>query len=137
MTLTQVPPAVRQAFQKAYPDVKDAKYSEKAAGEKAAYEVEFNNQGKKLEATYSADGALVETEEEIKTSDLPGPVAQAVKKAHPHAALKEAEKILGPDGAASGYEVEIKDGKQELEIHLDTAGKILKTEAENEAGGAK
>ncbi len=51
--------------------------------------------------------------------------------------MKEAEKLLKPDGSIHGYEVEIKDGKKELEIHLDAAGKILKTETEKEKGEAE
>lgn len=123
----QVPPAVVQAFQKAYPNVKEAKYEEKAIDGKTSYEVEFKDQGMELEAVYGADGSLVETEEKIKTADLPEAAAQAVKKAHPGATLKEAEKITKPDGTAGGYEVEVKDGKKTLELRLDPGGSILKT----------
>jgi len=37
---------------------------------------------------------------------------------------------MKPDGTLTGYEVEIKTGKKEVELHLDTNGKILKTENE-------
>jgi uncharacterized membrane protein YkoI len=34
---------------------------------------------------------------------------------------------MKPDGSLTGYEVEIKTGEKEVELHLDTNGKILKT----------
>ncbi len=133
----QVPKPVLEAFHKAYPQATDIQYeAEKEAG-KAVYEVEFKDQGVKREASYAAEGTLVETEESIKPDELPAAVTEALKKAHPHATVKEAEKVLKPDGSVSGYEVEIKDGKKEVEIHLDAAGKILKTGTEKEKGEAE
>ncbi len=79
--------------------------------------------------TYSAVGALLEIEETIQPDALPPAVTDAIKKAHPKATVTEAEKTLKPDGSVSGYEVEIKDGDKELEIHLDANGKIIKTKA--------
>ena len=132
LTATQVPKAVHEAFQKAYPAAKGAKYSEETKEGKPVYEVEFKAKGKEIEATYSADGGLMETEEEIKTSELPQAVVQAIKQKYPHAALKEAEKILKPEGTVSGYEVEIVAGKRHLEIELGADGTIVKTETEKD-----
>ncbi len=137
LTEQHVPKPVLESFHKAYPKATDIKYEEEKEAGKTVYEVEFKDQGAKREATYAADGTLLETEEYIKPDELPAPVAEALKKAHPHATVKEAEKVLKPDGSVSGYEVEIKDGKKEVEIHLDAAGKILKTEAEKEKGEAE
>ncbi len=128
----QIPQAVHEAFQKAYPAAKKAKYSEKTKDGKIVYEVEFKEGGRELEATYGAEGALMEVEEEIKTTELPETVVNAVKKAHPQAELKEAEKVFKPDGTLSGYEVEVTDGKKKLELDLDAAGTILKTEEEQD-----
>ena len=128
----QVPPAVHTAFQKAYPEAKGAKYSEDTKDGKATYEVEFTDKGKKLEATYSADGTPLEVEETVKVGELPEAVIKSVKEAHPHATVKEAEKVLKPDGTVTGYEVEIADGKKRLELELDANGAIQKTEADDE-----
>ena len=125
----QVPKAVMEAFQKAYPQAADVKYEKEG---KAAYEVEFKDQGVEREATYSADGTLLETEEDIQPDALPVAVTEAIKKAHPQATIKEAEKTMKADGTVSGYEVEIKDGAKKLEIHLDATGKILKTEVDKD-----
>lgn len=126
LSAKQVPQAIHEAFQKAYPAAQDAGYSEETRDGKTAYEVEFKNQGKKLAATYSAEGALIESEEEIKTAELPEAVVSEIKKAHPHATMKEAEKVLTPDGTVSGYEVEIVDGKKRLELEFDASGAVVK-----------
>ena len=130
VTEQQVPKPVLEAFHKAYPQAQDLKYEKDSNAGKTVYEVEFKDQGIEREATYTADGTLLETEEDIKPDSLPASITESLKKAHPHATVEEAEKVMKPDGTVSGYEVEIKDGKKELEIHLDAAGKILKTETE-------
>jgi uncharacterized membrane protein YkoI len=134
LTEQQVPKPVLEAFHKAYPQALDVRYeTEKEAG-KTVYEVEFKDKGINREASYSAQGALLEAEEGINPDALPAAVAEALKKAHPSATVEEAEKLAKADGTANGYEVEIKDGKKTLEIHLDANGKILKTEAERQGG---
>jgi uncharacterized membrane protein YkoI len=132
LTEQQVPKPVLEAFHKAYPQATDLKYEKEIKGGKPAYEIEFKDQGAEREAYYSANGTLLETEEEIKPDELPPAVTEALKKAHPHATIAEAEKYIKPDGSISGYEVEIKDGNKELEIHFDLGGKILKTEVEKD-----
>jgi uncharacterized membrane protein YkoI len=126
----QVPAAVHSSFKQAYPGSKDVKYQEETADGKTVYEVEFKDKGKNHEASYSAEGSLIETEETIKTSELPKPIVDAVKAKYPKAVLKEAEKVLKPDGTVSGYEVDITEGKTALELELDNTGKILKAEVE-------
>lgn len=125
-----VPQAVRDAFQKAHPGVSGVEYSTETLEGQAAYEVEYKDRGQEIEAIYSGDGVLLATEEEIKTSELPPVVVNAIKKEHPHATLKEAEKILRPDGALRGYEVEIAEGRKHLELELDPNGTILTTQQE-------
>lgn len=128
----QVPQAVLEAFQKAYPAAKGAKYSQETEDGKTRYEVEFTNKGNEVEATYEADGSLYETEMKILNSELPEKFVNAIKKAHPDATIKEVEMIIGPDEKLSGFEVEIKVGNKEFELHLDSGANIVKTEEEND-----
>jgi uncharacterized membrane protein YkoI len=95
-----------------------------------AYEVEYKKNGKEYEFLYSAEGVLLQKEEEIDVKTLPDPVVQAILKAHPKAKIKEAEKLMKPDGTVTGYEVEIKAAGKKLELELDMSGNILKTENE-------
>ena len=44
--------------------------------------------------------------------------------------IKEAEKLMKPDGTVTGYEVEIKADGKKIELELDVSGSILKTENE-------
>jgi len=124
----QVPKAVLDAFEKAHPGAKGVKFEQEALEGKTAYEVEYKESGREYDFLYGADGTLLRKEEEIDAKALPETVVQAVMKAHPKARIEEAEKVMQPDGTVSGYEVEIKVGGKELELELDTSGKILTTE---------
>ena len=126
----QVPKAVISAFEKAFPNAKELEFEEELFEGKTAYEVEYKRDGKEYEFLYSAEGVLLQKEEEINVKTLPDPVVQAILKAHPKAKIKEAEKLMKPDGTVTGYEVEIKVAGKELELELDVNGKILKTENE-------
>jgi uncharacterized membrane protein YkoI len=126
----QVPKAVIDAFEKDYPNAKPSEFEEETFEGKTAYEVEYKENGKEYALLYGDDGTLLQKEEEIDSKSLPKTVAQAVNKAHPKAKIKEVEKLMKPDGTLTGYEVEIKTEGKEVELNLDTNGKILKTEKE-------
>ena len=126
----QVPKAVIAAFEKAFPNDKELEFEEELFEGKTAYEVEYKKDGKEYEFLYSPEGELLQKEEEIDVKTLPDPVIQAILKAHPKAKIKEAEKLIKPDGTVTGYEVEIKVAGKELELELDVNGKIMKTENE-------
>ncbi|HEX8873091.1 MAG TPA: PepSY-like domain-containing protein [Nitrosospira sp.] len=123
-----VPKAVIEAFEKAHPHVKGVKYEKETFEGKIAYEAEYKDHGKEYEFLYDADGVLLRKEETIDVKTLPEPVIAAISKAHPKATIKEAEKIMKPDGTVTGYEVEIKTEGKKLELELDTGGQILRTE---------
>jgi uncharacterized membrane protein YkoI len=120
----QVPKEVIAAFDKAYPNAKKLEFEEETFAGKAAYEVEYKKNGVEYEFLYSADGTLLQKEEEIDGKSLPEPVVQAIKKAHPKAKIKEAEKLMKPDGTVTGYEVEIKADGKKIELELDVSGNI-------------
>ncbi len=123
----RVPMAVRDAFLKAYPHARNIVFEKERRAGRTVFEVDFEDRGAKIEATYATDGSLLQIEQDIKPDALPRVVTEALKKAYPNARLKEAEKIIDADGTVTGYEVEI---TQDFEIHLDASGRIVKTEAE-------
>ena len=138
LTEHELPLAVLESFNKAFPHAADITFEEESNEEgEAVYEVEFTDQGVEIEASYSADGTLLKIEEEIQLNELPEAVTEAIMQAYPDAIILEAEKIVTPDGSVSGYEVEIEDDDVELEIHLDPNGTILNTELETEADEAE
>lgn len=124
----QVPKAVLEAFEKAYPNAKEVEFEKEMVEGKAAYEVEYKENGKEYEILYDSEGIILQREETIDVKSLPDPITQAILKAYPKATIKEAEKVMKPDGTVTGYEVEIKVEGKEVELELDTFGKILKTE---------
>ena len=126
----QVPKAVIDAFENSYPNAKELKFEKEMFEGKAAYEVEHKENGREYESMYSADGTLLQKEEDIDGELLPERVAQAIKKEYPNAKIKEVEKIMKPDNTVTGYEVEIIAPGKEAELELDVNGNILKTENE-------
>jgi uncharacterized membrane protein YkoI len=69
-----------------------------------------------------------EASDKIEISQLPQPVADAVKKKFPQAEVKAAEK--GDEDGKTVYEVSITNGKDKMDVSLDPAGKILLVEKE-------
>lgn len=124
----QVPNAVVEAFEKAHPNAKKVEFEEETFAGKTAYEVEYKEDSREYELLYDADGKLLQKEEEVDVKTLPEQIRQAVTKAHPKAKIKEAEQVMKPDGTVTGYELEIQEGRKELELELDSSGQILKTE---------
>jgi hypothetical protein len=126
----QVPKVVIIAFEKAYPNAKEIKFEKETFEGKAAFEVEYKENGKEHDLIYSDDGTLLQKEEEIDSKSLPESITQIINKKYPQAEIKEAEKLMKPDSIVIGYEVEIEtaDKKVELELDVDVNGNILKTE---------
>jgi uncharacterized membrane protein YkoI len=127
---SQVPKAVLEAFEKAYPNMKDVEFEKEMFNGNAAYELEYKTNNVEHEVLYSADGTLLQKEEEIEGETLPAPVKDAIRKAYPKAEIKEVEKVMKPDDTLTGYEVEIVTAGKEIELELDTQGKILRKEKE-------
>lgn len=124
----QVPTAVVEAFEKSYPNAKEVEFEKKTIEGKAAYEVEYKENGKEYEILYDSDGMILQKEETIDVTALPEPIVQAISKAYPKASIEEAEMMTESDGTVIGYEVEIKTEGKKLELELDAHGKILKIE---------
>ena len=124
----EVPKAVLEAFEKAYPNAKEVEFEKEIFEGKAAYEVEYKENGREYEILYNSDGVILQIEETLDVKALPEPIIQAISKAYPKATIEDAERVIKPDGTVTVYEVEIKTGGKKLELELDANGKILKTE---------
>lgn len=114
---TQVPSMVKTAFAKAYPAIKTVKWEK----EKGDFEAGFKQGGNEMSAVFKADGTQLESELEIKVTDLPASVLAYVKQKYKGAAIKEAAKITKATGEVN-YEAEVK-GKDLL---FDSNGKFIK-----------
>lgn len=113
------PDAVAKAFQKKFPDVKDAKWKKENAHE---YEASFTSKGQHLSANFNDKGDWLETESPMAGSSLPQKVKDAFQKAYPGIAMKEVYKIEKP-GNIIHYEIEYKKGTKTSEAIFDADGK--------------
>src|SRR5215510_2534963 len=82
----KLPSAVKQSFAKLFPNVKEAKWEEEKKGQ---YEANFKSDGKEMSATFFGNGDLLETETEIKTSDLPKSALDYASQHYKCAKIKE------------------------------------------------
>lgn len=115
---SDVPASVKTAFAKKYPNAK-AKWEKEDANYEAEFETGETDQSVVLDAT----GAILETEVEIKTSELPAAATEYISKNYKDAKLKEAARITDAQGVVT-YEAEIK-GK---DLIFDSTGKFIKEE---------
>ena len=116
-TAQNIPAAVNQAFAKAFPGTTVKKWDK----EDGNYEANFSKDGKTMSATFDANGKWMETETDIKISELPAAVTDYVKANYKSATIKEAAIISNPSSSKI-YEAEVK-GKDLL---FDETGKFIK-----------
>lgn len=113
----KVPAAVKTSFAKAYPKVKVASWEKENGG----YEASFKQAEKQMSAVFSADGKLLESEVDIKPSELPAAALTYLKAQRKGEPIKEAAKITKANGEIN-YEAEVR-GKDLL---FDKTGKYIK-----------
>ncbi len=118
-----VPAEVKDAFKKKWPDAKVEKWEKEGQWYEAEYEAG------KTEGSVALDvkGNVMETEKEIKPSELPKAVTDHVSKNMPGKKIKEASHITDVKGAV-WYEAEVDD----VDYIFDSEGKFVKKEEDKE-----
>lgn len=116
-----VPQAVKTAFSQKFPNAKVEKWDKEKDG---SFEAEFNLKGKDMSANFSATGEWLETETEIKKSEIPQLVLTAFYAKFGQIKIKEACKIEFPSKAVQ-YELEYRKGVKTLEAIFDVEGRLL------------
>lgn len=119
----EVPAPIQQAFQKIYPGVSIKQAEVKEKNDRLIYHHAGKRNGNEVELVYAMEITLIEQQEDIAISELPPAIAAAIKTAHPNATITETEKIT-KNGTLLGYEVEIKEGEQKLELRITPDRKI-------------
>lgn len=114
----EVPKAVMESFNKNFKDVKPEKWEKEKNGD---FEAEFDYNKIETSATFSPDGKLLETEQEIKIGELPKGVTDYVAKNYAGKKISEASKITTPDGKTM-FEAEI----DKKELLFDQQGNFIK-----------
>jgi len=120
----KIPASAKSGFAAKFPTAQKAKWSVEKPGE---FEAEFTLNKVETSALLDAKGTVLETETEIKESELPQAVKAALAKDFAGYKLDEIEKATDAKGSVS-YEMEAVKGKEKLEISFDVNGKLLKKE---------
>ena len=125
-----LPPAVLAAFQKTYPkaDIKSA--AEEKKDGKTTYEIESMDGKTARDLQYLADGTVLEIEETIAITEIPGATKAAVDGKYPKGKIVKVEKVT--KGAAVSYDIEITTGKGRVSMDVDASGKVLKESKEKD-----
>lgn len=110
-----VPDAVKSSFAKNFPGA-TARWEK----EDAQYEAGFTKDGLSMSALFEANGNLIETETEIKSTDLPAAAQAYIKEHYKGKTVKETARITKGDGTVY-YEAEI-NGK---DVMFDVTGVFL------------
>lgn len=121
------PKGVETAFQQKFPNAQKVKWEKEHDNE---WEAEFKLDGKEYSSNFLSDGTWKETEHEISTSEIPSSVQNTLDTEFEGYKVEETEMSETADGTS--YEFELEKGEKEIEVSIDTNGKVLKTEAEDE-----
>ena len=121
ITPDKVPAPVKQAFAKKFPGATDVKYEM----EKKDYEINFKDKGVEMSANFDATGKWLETETEIKESELPKEVSASVAKNFAGFKISEVAKTETPDKGLI-YEMDLKKDKEGFEVQFSPKGDVLK-----------
>lgn len=94
-----------------------------------AYEANFKLSNVEESATFDSNGNWMETETEIKVSELPQSIQQTLSKQFAGYKIHEASKVEDvPHGNC--FEVEIKKDKVKYDVKLNDKGEVLSKETE-------
>ena len=115
----QVPQMLSDAFTKLYPSVKDVKWE----NEDGYFEAHFKMNKLEMSATFDPVGTFLESEVEIKVSQLPQSAFDYMVKTYPGQKPLEASKITSAKGIIT-YEAAIKTA----EVTFDDKGSFIKEE---------
>jgi hypothetical protein len=113
--LNRLPKPVKEAAAKRFPKAEAKSASRDGTGDKATYEVTLKENGKNIDVSLTAAGAITQIEQEFAFKDLPKAVAETFEKKYPKATYKMIEAVIT-----------VKDGKETLEYYeavLTTADK--------------
>lgn len=116
------PKAVKDSFDKKFPTASKITWGKEAAKE---WEAEFTFEGSKISANFYEDGTWLETEKEIKATNLPVAVAAAIKKNYQGWAVAEADKTETSKHGTI-YEADLKKGTLKKSVAYKEDGTPVK-----------
>jgi hypothetical protein len=123
------PQSVISSFTNKFPKAKKVEWSKENENE---WEAEFKMNHMEYSANFSTNGEWLETEYEIKTSEIPSNIKNILDKNFEDYDIEDAE--ISETAQGKSYEFEIEVGEQEYEVTIDHKGNLTKKiEEENES----
>ena len=120
LKINDVPQIVRDKFSSSYKNATNVKWTK----EKSGYESSFKKGNVDMSVNYDEKGNVVEIETGIKLKELPVEVREAVAKDYFKYKISETAKIESK--GVITYEVEVKRGKDKMDLFYDEHG-VLKS----------
>lgn len=121
-----VPPAVLQSFEKAYPKAVIKGLAIEKENGKTFYEIESVDGKLSRDLLYLADGSVFEIEEGVAVADLPATVKAAIAKEHPQGKISKCEKTT--HGSDVVYDCQVSFGKTKYSMAVAPDGKVIKNQ---------
>lgn len=128
----EVPQNVKSAFEKKFTNASSVKWDQEKTGE---WEAEFKMNGKEYSANFDEQGKWLETEYEIKETQIPAAVKNTISKDFAGYKLKESE--ISETAKGKAYEFELVKDKEKVEVAIAEDGKIIKQEKASTEGKDK
>jgi uncharacterized membrane protein YkoI len=144
VALDQLPKAVVEGLKAKYPNAEMVSAAKENEDGKTVYEVKIKNNGQKLEVKLSAEGKILEEEndgdnkdgdkkeenkaEKVAPDKLPKAVADAIKARFPNGEITSAEKET--ENGKVVYDIELKQGGRKYEMDLYEDGTVIEVEKE-------
>lgn len=116
----QLPQAVRDAVQREVPGVQPTELKREVEDGFVTYEVAYESDGMGSGLKLTEDGQIIETEQAIAISDLPGAVLFSIMERFGSGRFDEAELVV-----LTFYEVKLEVGGKEREIKVFANGQPL------------
>jgi hypothetical protein len=118
------PASVFSAFKKAWPKASIIAVSKETAEGKDYYKVQSTEGKTQRNIYYTPTGEAVETEESIEPANLPVAIKKYLTKKYPNGSIIGG--VFAKSKDASGYQLDIQNGKKKISIAFDGKGKLLK-----------
>jgi hypothetical protein len=129
VSLDQLPPAVKATILEEAKGGAIEQIGREREGDKTVYEAEWTVGGQKHDAKVSAEGALIELEEDVSPEDVPAAVRAVAAKKFPANAQVEYERKM-----IVLYELEAEIDGREIELLVGPTGHVYERDEEDEDG---
>ncbi len=121
---SEVPGVVVDAFQEQFMGSPAKAWEKEPDG---SYEVDFVKDNKKMSAIFAADGALIQTENEIESKAMPEMALAIIKKDYADYRLDEVS-IVTTSSGQQVYVAEMVKGKDKISVVFDPVGNFLNSQ---------